>query len=151
MRVLLAAVVLVLVGPVPAGATSVVRYRLPVTGPVVDPWRPPSGPYGAGNRGVDLGVAPGTAVGAAAEGTVTFAGQVGGIRYVVVRHADGIRTTLGGLAEVWVRAGDPVAAGQVVGTAAGALHFGARTQTTYVDPLGLLGPVRVWLVPARGT
>jgi murein DD-endopeptidase MepM/ murein hydrolase activator NlpD len=124
--------------PAAAANTARVRYRPPVAAPVVDPWRPPSTPYGPGNRGVDYGTAPGDPVVAPADGVVTFAGAVASTRYVVIVHADGIRTTLGGLATIAVRSGEPVVAGQVVGTAGGPLHFGARRAGRYIDPLGLV-------------
>ena len=48
----------------------------------------------AGSR---YAVAAGTPVRAAAAGTVTFSGVVADVRYVVVRHADGLLATYGGL------------------------------------------------------
>src|SRR4051794_12599798 len=59
----------------PAGPVAV-HYRAPVDARVIDPFRPPSNPYAAGNRGIDYGVTPGTPVRAAATGVVVFAGQV---------------------------------------------------------------------------
>ena len=134
------------VGAVPAVESPIrVPYRLPVVGTVVDPYRPPNGTYGAGNRGIDLASAQGSAVVAPADGQVTFAGQVGGRLFVVVRHADGIRTTMGNLASVAVAKGEEVTAGQTVGTTSGIMHFGARSGTTYIDPNLLLtrGSVRL--------
>src|SRR5438105_4637003 len=93
---------------------AAVHYRAPVEGRVVDPFRPPSTPYAAGNRGLDYAVAPGTPVGAAAAGVVTFAGQVGRSLDVVILHADRLRTTYSGLADIAVTAGEEVQAGQPV-------------------------------------
>lgn len=126
-------------------------YRPPVPGPVIDPFRPPATPWGPGNRGLDLAARPGEAVRAAAGGTVTFAGQVGGVLYVVVLHPDGVRTTYGRLATVTVGAGETVRSGDTVGTAAGPVHFGARLGDRYLDPALLLGPHRIVavLVPGR--
>ena len=128
-----------------------VVYGLPVGGAVVDPYRPPSNPYGPGNRGVDLATTPGSPVGAPADGEVVFAGQVGGDLFVVILHADGVRTTLGYLATILVRTGQFVHAGQWVGTAGTSVHFGARVGTSYIDPYSLLAPQvpKVWLIPPR--
>ena len=133
-----------------AALAAVLPYRPPVDAPVVDPFRPPESPFGAGNRGVDFATPPGTPVGAAAAGEVVFAGPVGGRLHVVVLHADGIRTSYSFLAAVTVRAGDRVVAGQEVGRSGPSLHFGARRGDVYIDPLTLFGPLptgRVHLVP----
>jgi murein DD-endopeptidase MepM/ murein hydrolase activator NlpD len=126
-----------LTDPQPAGSRPV-RYQPPVDGPLIDVFRPPPSPFAAGNRGVDYATAPGTAVRAAADGQVVFAGPVGGRLHVVVRHADGIRTSYSFLATVTVRRGQRVAAGHEVGTAGPSVHFGARRGETYIDPLSLL-------------
>lgn len=120
-------------------------------GVIVDPYRPPSNPYGPGNRGIDLSTTPGSPVGAPADGEVVFAGQVGGDLFVVILHADGVRTTLGYLATVLVAAGQQVHAGQWVGTAKSSVHFGARVGPTYIDPMSLLAPQvpKVWLIRSR--
>jgi murein DD-endopeptidase MepM/ murein hydrolase activator NlpD len=114
-------------------------YRRPTNRPISDPWRPPANPYAAGNRGIEFATVPGDRVLIAAAGTVTFAGDVAGTYYLVVLHGDGIRTTLGGLVGSTYRIGDNVGGGQVAGTAAGPLHFGARFGEIYIDPTPLLG------------
>jgi hypothetical protein len=125
-----------------------VGYRPPVAGPVIDPFRPPSTPYGSGNRGVDYRTTPGEPVGAAAAGEVVFAGRVGNGLHVVVLHADGIRTSYSFLRSIAVARGNRVAARDAVGTAASSLHFGARAGDAYVDPEVLLaGDTRVHLIP----
>lgn len=126
-----------------------VSYHPPVDAPVVDPFRPPAERWRAGNRGVEYDTASGEPVAAAADGVVTFAGQVGGQLHVVVLHADGVRTTYGFLRSIDVRRGDTVAQGQRVGTAADTFHFGARIGEVYVDPLLLFGDglPEVHLVP----
>ncbi len=136
--------------PRPTTPPTSVTYRLPVDGKVVDGWRPPSNPYGAGNRGVDLATTPGQAVVAVADGDVTFAGPVAGVIWVVVLHADGVRSTLGPLADVTVSAGQTVVSGQIIGHSAGtSIHFGARVGDEYIDPLQLLGRGSIRLIPAR--
>ena len=52
---------------------------------------------------------------AAAAGTVTFSGVVVDVRYVVIRHADGLLATYGGLSSTTLDAGDIVVAGSLVG------------------------------------
>lgn len=137
----------------PAAAAAAVLYQPPVDGPVVDGFRPPASPFGPGNRGVDYATTPGSPVMAAGDGLVVFAGQVGGRLHVVVRHADGIRTSYSFLDAVTVHTGDRVSAGQEVGRAGHSLHFGARRGDAYIDPLGLFAPARearVHLVPDDG-
>lgn len=126
---------------------SSVRYRAPVVAPIIDGYRPPLNPYGAGNRGIDFGTRFGSPVAAAADGVVTFAGQVGGSLFVVVQHADGVRTTLGYLQSILVTHGTIVRAGQRVGVSGGSLHFGARFGDLYIDPTLLLPTEQpgVWL------
>ena len=121
-----------------AAGPEAVAYSPPVDAPVAGWFRPPATPYGAGNRGVDYATAPGTPVRAAAPGQVTFAGPVGSGLHVVVLHADGVRTSYSFLASLAVRRGDPVAAGDTVGTSGPSLHFGARAGDAYVDPAVLV-------------
>jgi LysM repeat protein len=90
-----------------------------------------------------------TAVRAAADGAVMFAGDQGtdyGV-LVVIQHADDLVTVYGHLDAPLVKQGDVVKAGQriaSVGTSGGAesprLHFQARRGRTPVDPLPLLPP-----------
>ena len=147
--VLVAAVALVAGAPPSSADPAPVSYRPPVAGPVTDVFRPPTTAYGAGNLGVDYLTAPNGPVGAAADGEVVFAGQVGGSLHVVVLHADGIRTSYSFLSAIEVQRGQRVAAGEPIGRSGGALHFGARAGEAYVDPLLLFGsgPPQVRLVP----
>jgi hypothetical protein len=135
--------------PAAAGPPPPVTYRPPVDAPISDPFRPPSNPYGAGNRGLEYATERGMPVAVAADGTVTFAGVVAGKRWVTIRHADGVRTTYGPLQDMTVAAGDSVTRGQNIGTAAGHLTFTARLGEAYVDPSSLFdgGPPRVRLIP----
>ncbi len=130
----------------PAVAQNVrVIYQPPVAGPIVDDWRPPDNPYGAGNRGVDFFAVPGQPVFAAADGVVTFAGQVGGSLFVVMAHADGLRTTIGFVGSITVRVGAVLNRGAKVAVAKGPVHFGVRSGNVYLDPRTLFAR-RVWLV-----
>ena len=144
--------VLVVLPAEPAAAEA--GYSAPVDGEVVDGWRPPTTPFGAGNRGVDLAADPGEQVRASADGEVVFAGRIGLDHHVVVLHPDGIRTSYSFLASVAVARGDPVVRGDVVGEAGdgGSVHFGARAGDRYVDPALLLGggePPEVRLIPVE--
>ncbi len=127
----------------------------PVEAPVLDPFRQPPCEWCPGNRGLQYGGGAGTAVRAAAAGTVSFSGVVAGTRYVVIDHAvGGLRATYGELASTTLRVGDVVAAGSTVGlTGGGGLYFGLRRGDTYVDPMPLLGRLveRPRLVPTDGT
>jgi septal ring factor EnvC (AmiA/AmiB activator) len=122
---------------------------MPVDAPVVDPFRPPTGPYGPGNRGWELDTTPGQIVVAVGAGTVTFAGPVAGRGVVVVAHPDGLRSSLTGLAGVDTVRGRSVARGQPVGTAGETLHLGFRLGEEYLDPALLVGaaPTHAVLVP----
>ncbi|MGH2684743.1 MAG: peptidoglycan DD-metalloendopeptidase family protein [Actinomycetota bacterium] len=123
-------------------------YRPPADAPIVDPFRPPAGPYGSGNRGIDLGTERGDEVWAARAGTVVFAGAVAGTLHVVIAHDDGLRTSYSFLGTITVRVGDRVESGTRVGTAGGTTHFGVRAGDAYLDPEVLLAqPLRVRLVP----
>ena len=129
-------------------------YRPPVEAVVSDPFRPPATPYGPGNRGLEYDTDPGAVVVAAAGGSVTFAGQVGGRLYVTVAHADGIRTTYGPLGRIapGVRRGAELAPADAVGTAGQRLLWTARIGDVYVDPAILLaasGTMRVRLIRDR--
>lgn len=132
------------------------RYDWPV-GPahdVVRGYDPPEQPWLPGHRGVDLAAPPGSAVLSAADGVVAFAGQVAGKPVVSVDHGT-IRTTYEPVDAV-VTAGQQVAKGQQIGVlapghpecvATACLHWGARRGEVYLDPLSLLAPRRVRLLP----
>lgn len=136
-------------GPPPTGAPACATYRVPVDGPVVDPFRLPDGPYGAGNRGLEYATAPGAPARAIGAGVVTFAGSVAGRLALSVQHPDGHLSSLTGLASITVRRGELVARGSVVGTTGARTHLGVRMAGRYIDPAGLLcgGRRRAVLVP----
>ena len=146
--------------PVPAGAEPdivVALWTAPLGDgpPVTRPFDPPPDPYGAGHRGVDLGGAPGFLVLAAGEGVVVFAGMVAGRPVVSIDHADGLRTTYEPVAPA-VAAGQRVTRGSPIGMLVAGhagcpveacLHWGLRRGETYLDPLALLRPPRIRLLP----
>jgi murein DD-endopeptidase MepM/ murein hydrolase activator NlpD len=132
----------------PAGRLQLVP---PVEAPIVDRFRSPGCQWCAGNRGLEYGVGSGVDVRAAAPGVVSFSGTVAGVRYVVVDHGGGFRTTYGRLVGVTVGSGDGVATGQVLGQSGGTgIFFGLRHNDVYLDPeLYFVGarPTRARLVP----
>jgi hypothetical protein len=133
----------------PAGGAPPPTHQPPVDARVVDPFRPPERPFGAGNRGLEYGTAPGSVVQATADGVVTFAGLVAASRHVTVLHDDGLRTSYSFLDRVDVVVGQRVRQGDALGTTLGHLHLGARQGDAYLDPASLFGPDRpqVRLVP----
>ena len=151
---------LVIAAPAPALAaatTPAPRWTAPLAGPldVTRPFERPPGPYAAGHRGVDLGGVPGSAVLAAGDGVVVFAGMVAGRPVVSIDHAGGLRTTYEPV-HATVAAGRPVVRGSPIGTLAGGhpdcpraacVHWGLRRGSTYLDPMLLLRAVRVRLLP----
>ncbi len=124
----------------------------PVVGRVTDPFRPPGCPYCPGNRGLEYATTPGRPVIAAANGSVGFAGSVAGVRYVVIEHTGGYRTTYGRLASITVRSGSPVRAGETLGTTGPATYFGLRRGEIYLDPAPHLARVtpQPRLIPLDG-
>ncbi|WP_434820631.1 M23 family metallopeptidase [Corynebacterium macclintockiae] len=120
-------------------------------------WKP-------GHRGVDLQAAPGQVIVASRGGIVAFAGVVAGTPVVSISHSDGIRTTYEPVL-ARVRAGQKVRRGEAIGVLADAtalpdyarsspgLSWGAKLEDkrrVYIDPMTLLGSVRVRLWDAPG-
>jgi len=162
--VLLALAPLVVVSGDPAWAAADVPtpragWGWPV-GSAADPPRmlaaydPPAQQWAAGHRGVDLAAEPAAPVRAAGPGVVGFAGTVAGRGVVTVLHPDGVRTTYEPVLPA-VTAGTTVRGGDVLGVLAAAghcaprscLHWGALRGRDYLDPLRLLRPARVRLLP----
>ena len=142
--------------PVPA-AVPAALWGWPLAGvpAVTRRFDAPPTPYAAGHRGVDLLGADGSPVLAAGAGVVAFAGTVAGRPVVSVDHAGGLRTTYEPVQPL-VAAGQAVARGSPLGVlatghagcpAGACLHWGLRRGETYLDPLVLLRPPRVRLLP----
>jgi murein DD-endopeptidase MepM/ murein hydrolase activator NlpD len=140
----------------PASPTSG-PWALPLGGglPVTRPFEAPPHPYAAGHRGADLRGSAGSVVLAAGDGVVVFAGMVAGRPVVSIDHAGGLRTTYEPV-DPSVGAGLRVTRGSPIGTlltghagcpVAACLHWGLRRGETYLDPLSLLRPPRVRLLP----
>jgi murein DD-endopeptidase MepM/ murein hydrolase activator NlpD len=132
---------------------SAATYAAPLSGrlDVLTTFQPPPTPYAAGHRGVDFAAAQGTTVQAAADGLVRFSGQVAGRGVVVIAHSDGLSTEYEPITPT-VHAGDTVSRGQPIGQLVSGhascaphvcLHWGARRDEVYLDPLSLLRPLGV--------
>lgn len=157
--VVLSVVVLgLLLRPDPASATpGLPPGTKPIPGPVVTRFDPPDETWDAGHRGVDLAGEAGDRVGAAASGTVTYAGVLAGRGVVVVDHGS-VRTTYEPVVAT-VSVGQPVTRGQEIGRLQAGhpscpgitcLHWGLREGDAYLDPLLLLGPT-IRLLPTSAT
>ena len=136
-----------------AGAGQTVApgtMALPVAGPVTSPFGSRGSPVNGAqefHEGIDIGAAQGTPIRSAAAGTVSFAGQMSGYgNIVIVQHAGGLSTRYAHQSAMLVTAGQPVAAGEVIG-AVGAtgeatgphLHFEVRLNGVAVNPAPYLG------------
>ncbi|MGC0363491.1 murein DD-endopeptidase MepM/ murein hydrolase activator NlpD [Rhodococcus sp. 27YEA15] len=106
-----------------------------------------------GHRGVDLAGVDSQSVVAAGSGTVAFAGVVAGKPTVSIDHPGGLRTTYEPV-DATVRIGDRVELGGAIGilrsghdgcTVSACLHWGAKRDRDYLDPLALvrLAPLRL--------
>lgn len=137
----------------PAGAVD--GWRAPIDGRVTRGFDPPETEYGRGHRGVDLAGRPGQVVRAAGAGVVGYAAVLAGRGVVTVKHAAGLKTTYEPVRAA-VRVGQRVTAGDVLGRltrghlgcpVAACLHWGLLRGDIYLDPLSVLGPTRVRLLP----
>jgi len=129
--------------PQPPAASS--RFAWPLTGPIRRGFLP-RGQAGY-HDGLDIEAAQGTAVRAAAAGTVIFAGreenQFGNL--VVIEHGGGWHSAYGSLGQVTVKEGGKVRQGERIGLVGNTsvtkhmeLHFELRKDGKPVDPLGEL-------------
>ncbi len=93
--------------------------------------------------GVDLANRPGTPVRATADGVVERAGWWGGWgRVVVIRHTKNLKTIFGHLRKIYVKRGQKVQRGQVIGTMGNSgrstgphLHYGIMYKGKWVNPI----------------
>ena len=139
MRAAVLSILLLTLPVTPVSARAGVCWHPPTAAAVADPFRRPACTWCPGNRGIEYGTRPGDPVRAVAAGEVTFAGEVAGTHYVVIRHADDLRVTYGNVGGTALAVGDMVIAGMLIGFAVGSLHFGVRRGEDYVDPTPMLG------------
>jgi murein DD-endopeptidase MepM/ murein hydrolase activator NlpD len=124
-------------------APSASGFVWPVSGPMTSPfgWR-----WGRMHEGIDIGVASGTPIRAAASGSVIWCGWNGGYgNLVVIDHGGGIATAYAHQSSIAVSCGQSVSQGQVIGYIGSTghstgphLHFEVRVNGGGVDPLGYL-------------
>ncbi len=149
----------------PASLAEIVRARPPVTPgvdfawPVAAPVGSPFGPRLRGwHGGIDLQAERGTPIRAAAPGMVIMSGWEGGYGHVVKiwHHAD-LMTVYAHNQENYVRVGDWVERGEVIGTvgstgraSAAHLHFEIRHDGKKYDPLFWLPAAEPGRVAAVG-
>jgi murein DD-endopeptidase MepM/ murein hydrolase activator NlpD len=115
----------------------------PVSGPVTSGF---GVRWGRMHEGIDIAVPSGTPVGAAASGTVIFAGWMSGYgNLVAIDHGNGLSTAYGHNSSLVVSVGQTVSAGTLIaysgstGHSTGPhVHFEVRVNGTPVDPLGYL-------------
>ncbi|MGZ3412039.1 MAG: peptidoglycan DD-metalloendopeptidase family protein [Xanthobacteraceae bacterium] len=121
------------------------KFRWPVRGRVISSFGPI--PNGQQNDGINLSVPEGTAVRAAEDGTVAYAGNElkGYGNLVLVRHSSGYVTAYAHASELMVKRGDTVRRGQVIAKSgatgsvtAPQLHFEIRKGSAPVDPMKFL-------------
>ena len=125
------------------GSPSAAGYVWPVLGPVTSPfgWR-----WGRMHEGIDIAVASGTPIRAAAAGTVIYAGWLGGYgNLTIIDHGGGVATAYGHQSSLAASTGSYVAQGQVIGYVGSTghstgphLHFEVRVNGVPQDPLGYL-------------
>lgn len=120
-------------------------FSWPVTGTITSPFGWRSNPFGGGpefHQGLDIAAPMGTAVTAAAGGTVIMAQWYGGYgNYVLIDNGGGYSTGYGHLSAIYVSAGQVVARGQAIGAVGSTgqstgphLHFEIRIAGKPVDP-----------------
>ena len=123
-------------GSVAAAAEQ--SFRWPAKGRVI------SGYGTSGNEGINISVPEGTAVKAAEDGTVAYAGSdvKGYGKLVLVRHSNGYVSAYAHNGELDVRPGEKVKRGQTIAKSGASgnvtspqLHFEIRKGATPVDPM----------------
>ena len=132
-------------GVLPAGPIRPGGHGLiwPVNGSVVSGFGPR---WGSFHEGIDIAVPTGTPIRAAASGSVSIAGSVGGYgNYTCVDHGGGLSTCYAHQERILVSVGQEVAQAQVIGVSdctghclGPHVHFEVRVNGQAVDPLGYL-------------
>jgi murein DD-endopeptidase MepM/ murein hydrolase activator NlpD len=143
-------------GPLPPPPVAAPAHNLPggrgfvwpVHGDIASPFGPKPG--GTQNDGVNIVARRGTAVHAAADGVVVYAGNElrGYGNLLLIRHAGGWMTAYAHNDELLVRRGAHVKRGQVISKVGGTggvsspqLHFELRQSGRPIDPISVMGPL----------
>ncbi|HEX3293151.1 MAG TPA: peptidoglycan DD-metalloendopeptidase family protein [Solirubrobacterales bacterium] len=127
-------------GPIRGGSGM---FIWPVNGPVVSGF---GMRWGRMHEGVDIAVPTGTPIRAAAAGSVSIAGSVGGYgNYTCIGHGGSLSTCYAHQERILVSVGQQVAQAQVIGISdctghclGPHVHFEVRVNGQAVDPLGYL-------------
>lgn len=120
-----------------ASAASAALFAMPADGKIIRP-------YSKGkNDGIDIAAPAGTAVRAAADGTVAaITADTSGTPIIVLRHEGGVLTVYAGVDGVTVKKGDTVTRGQTIAKIKAGdpafLHFEVRLGAESADPMGYL-------------
>jgi murein DD-endopeptidase MepM/ murein hydrolase activator NlpD len=122
---------------------SAAGFIWPVNGPVTSGF---GMRWGRMHEGIDIGVASGTPIRAAASGRVVYSGWLDGYgNLVAIDHGRGISTAYAHQSSIAVGNGQTVSQGQMIGYVGCTghcfgphLHFEVRINGTAVDPLGYL-------------
>ena len=124
---------------------------------IVDYFRAPKCERCAGNRGIELQLQSGQPIFAVSNGVISYYGEVGRTKYLVLLTDNNRRITYGKIVQSMLRRGDRVLAGQQVANSGPTLYFGVRevsgSVVQYVDPLKYLtntGDVQVKAVLISG-
>ncbi|MGC9952654.1 MAG: M23 family metallopeptidase [Rhizomicrobium sp.] len=134
----------------PAPANADLQFTWPVNGRVISNFGTTTG--GERNDGINIAAPYGEPIHAAADGTVTYAGNdlksYGNL--VLIRHGDNYVTAYAHADRIAVNRGDHVVKGQVIAYAGNTgdvsqpqLHFEIRRGVRPINPRPLLGPLQV--------
>jgi murein DD-endopeptidase MepM/ murein hydrolase activator NlpD len=115
----------------------------PASGPVTSPF---GFRWGRMHEGIDIGASYGSAIHAAASGTVIYCGWESGYgNLTVIDHGGNLATAYGHQSSIAVTCGQQVSQGQVIGYVGSTghstgphLHFEVRINGAPVDPMGYL-------------
>jgi murein DD-endopeptidase MepM/ murein hydrolase activator NlpD len=125
------------IAPAAPSAAAAPEFRWPAHGRIIQAFK------SGGNDGINIAVPEGTAVKAADDGIVAYAGDElkGYGKLVLIRHANGFVSAYANNGEIDVKRGDTVKRGQVIAksgqsgnVASPQLHFELRKGSTPVDP-----------------
>jgi len=127
----------------PSSTPSSAGLIWPASGPVTSPF---GFRWGRMHEGVDIGASYGSAIHAAASGTVIYCGWESGYgNLTVIDHGGNLATAYGHQSSIAVTCGQQVSQGQVIGYVGSTghstgphLHFEVRINGAPVDPMGYL-------------
>jgi murein DD-endopeptidase MepM/ murein hydrolase activator NlpD len=126
----------------PAHRNGALAFRWPVRGRVIANFGAKTN--GQQNDGINLAVPEGTAVRAAEDGVVAYAGNElkGYGNLILIRHSNGFVTAYANASEIMVKRNDKVRRGQIIAksgqtgaVASPQLHFEIRKGSSPVDPM----------------